>query len=64
MRTIPPDELKFNKLRRQYFEKFGIGYGQSFGEPKSLSEHNKIMEEALRTGIPAEEPQYPENIIA
>ena len=63
MRVIPDDERKFNELTSKYWEKFGTGYGQTFGDSKSFAEHNAIMEEALRTGVPVAEPVFRDGLV-
>ena len=53
MREITEEDIKFDKLLSQYRERFDDSYGINFGDTRPLSYHIGIMEEALRTGIPA-----------
>ena len=49
-----PEDIRFMELCDEHFTRFGVGYGVTIGDIRPLSEHIAILEEALRTGIPAE----------
>ena len=63
MRVILDDERRFNELCEKYWKKFRKGYGATLGDSKTLEEHNAIMEDALKTGIPVKEPVIPDGIV-
>ena len=59
------ESMRFNELRYAHEDRFGKGYGVTMGDRRPLSDHIAILEEALRTGVPAEpwEPKLPEGAI-
>ena len=48
------EDLYFNELRYAHEDRFGKSYGVTMGDRRPLSVHIAILEEALRTGVPAE----------
>ncbi len=48
------EDAEFFRLRMKYAERFGEFYGVNVGDFRPLSEHNRIMREALRTGKPVD----------
>lgn len=57
--------LRFNDLCDEHWDRFGVSYGAGPGDTRTLAEHIMILEEALRTGVPARGPQYnlPEGVV-
>jgi len=45
------EEIEFDNLRKQIREKLQRGYGITPGDSRPLSEHIRIMKEALETGV-------------
>lgn len=56
MRKVTEENIKFDTLTDKYWECFHKSYGIVHGDARPLSEHIRIMEDALRTGVPAEIP--------
>ena len=57
--------MKFNELCWEHEDRFGKHYGVHVGDTRPLLDHIAILEEALRTGTPAEPwvPNLPKGAI-
>jgi hypothetical protein len=51
------EEIKFDTVCEQYEAMFGKSYGINMFDPRSLEDHIKVMEDAMREGEPAVIPE-------
>lgn len=51
-------EIKFDKLSKEYLEKFGVSYPLMITGQKSLAEICAEIERCLKSGKQAKEPKY------
>jgi hypothetical protein len=51
------ESLLFSELCKKHRERFNVSYGVNFIDRRPISEHIAILENALKTGIPAEVKQ-------
>jgi hypothetical protein len=58
--NLSKEDKEFNRLRDEYFERFGKDYGILFFSSEArmpISWHNERIREALRTGVPIDDPE-------
>lgn len=48
---ISEEEREFNRVRKEYYARFKQAYGIVPGDVRPLSEHIRVMKEAIETGI-------------
>lgn len=59
-----PEEIEFNRLCREYHEKFGVQYViQMFVGPDQWNEINAAIRECLETGKPQKFSSYAEELV-
>lgn len=51
------ESFLFSELCKKHRERFNVSYGVNFFDRRPISEHIAILENALKTGIPAEVKQ-------
>ena len=56
-------EVRFYRLRKEYYEKFGVNIGICVTYQRPLEEFCDEIETAIKTGIPIDEGEDDPNIV-